>query len=51
MALIQRDTTTVDILKASVNRHIGARESGNEMTLSEICKILQTRSRPMKLRY
>ena len=51
MALIQRDTTTVDILKASVNRPIGARESGYEMMLSEICKILQTRSRPMKFRY
>ena len=51
MALIQRDTTTVDILKASVNRPIGARESGNEMILSEICKILQTRSRPMKFRH
>ena len=37
MALIQRDTTNVDILKASANRPIGARESGNEMVLSEIC--------------
>ena len=37
-ALIKRSTTTVDILKASVNRLIGARESGNEMILSEICK-------------
>ena len=37
-ALIKRSTTTVDILKASVNRLIGARESGNEMILSKICK-------------